>query len=578
VEASVNRMHDIVRAEYGGAFGPDMHAGTVQRASQSSFLAIFLVTAIAVAAMGASIFTGYQSGFHQRLSPHNIGRYLFAISVALTDRVYGLDGYVFYEPVETALKEGGLTDQAALLEKLAVTYPDNLTNPALIDAAIMRASQLDLKIPLPQLQTPKYGVRGSPGDDVGLADFVKLSFGMFGNTMESLYWMQVLLYVAAAFLFWMAFRDSAEKLVLLACFCTVHAILLMSPLFPGDPQLYRMELGWMTSVEPRVLTTLGLIPFIHFIASILQRTALNPRQILCLVGQAFILFFVVKIRASAVWILIAVFVMTFAVALLRKRTSHTRPPAQSIGQSWVPFGLLGAVFVIGYIHMATQLHPLYKGGGYIPYHALCHEAYYSLQFNPDWVAKFGSTHAIKGQPATGDEQPVAGFLHYLSQHPPKDPNFIYDQTGSYKWAAIEKYLCKAFWEFIWENPLFTFETFFISKYQLLTVAVGDVLRALLSGFKLLQWSVLLGVTVVFAGIFARLDLQRWRQHRNLILTLVLCVSATMLPNFVALMYWHVMADAIFFTGFVTVLVASLALASVGRALIRLSGKKSRHPA
>jgi hypothetical protein len=64
-------------------------------------------------------------------------------------------------PVETILTYAGLTGDAKILADLGTKFPDNLRNPALIDAAIDKAVRFEAPI------NPDYGVRGSGGDDLG---------------------------------------------------------------------------------------------------------------------------------------------------------------------------------------------------------------------------------------------------------------------------------------------------------------------------------------------------------------------------------------------------------------------------
>src|SRR5262249_18829702 len=81
-------------------------------------------TAALVVVLGLVISAGYSAGFDRRLAPNESGRWIFALGSALTNKVYGLGGYVSVEPVEAALQAGGLTTDPDQFARIGSTLPD----------------------------------------------------------------------------------------------------------------------------------------------------------------------------------------------------------------------------------------------------------------------------------------------------------------------------------------------------------------------------------------------------------------------------------------------------------------------
>jgi len=107
-------------------------------------------------------------------------RALFAFGAAIAQMRHGAYGYAIPSAIETVRIYGGLTGDSKILADLGTKFPDNLRSPARIDAAIDKAVRFNAP-------NPDQGVRGSGGDDLGLVDYARLSFGVFGYRFRSLY-------------------------------------------------------------------------------------------------------------------------------------------------------------------------------------------------------------------------------------------------------------------------------------------------------------------------------------------------------------------------------------------------------
>jgi hypothetical protein len=531
--------------------------------------------------LGLIISAGYSAGFDHRVAPNEAGRFVFALGSALTKKVYGLEGYVVLEPIEAALQSGGLTSDPDKLARIGARFPENFYDSILINNAIKEASSVPIRIPRPKLQNEKYNVRTSSGDDLGFVDFVLLSFYLFSPSIEAFFPTFLVIFFASVFLYWCAFRDQPVYVAVLLLQCIMLYVLFVSPLFPGIPGRGCCNVfggsAWTTPATPHFLSTLAVVPLLHVLAAISRLPRTTPVQIACLIGQALILYFVICIRLSAVWVM-APLVLGALLAVVRppktiRDYSEPHPADQQVDtkpnvfgagastpapffsslqarvlgwalQCW-PVLLVFIVLVGAHLKFEMHLHPLYRDGMRLPQHGIWREIYYGLQQHPQWIAKYGDTHRINGKIATGDEQPIAAVLRHLDAHPEIDRRKILDPAGSLFWGAIEKYSRLALIRFVREDPWFFLENL---GYKLL-----ELLHALKWLLFLVMGSLSMsGLGLVIAGILGAavatgaLAGHEKPSYRRFLTLLCICVPISWLPNLATIVGWELMADAIVF--------------------------------
>src|SRR5262249_6674608 len=172
------------------------------------------------------------------------GRMLFAVGAAITEMEHGGYGYTISEVVETVLTRAGLTGDQQILDDLGVKFPDNLRDSKLIDAAIDKAVRF--KWPF----NPNEKIRGSGGDNIGLVDFAKLSFRLFGYKLFSFYLTYFAVWSISVAAFVYAFRWRPALLTVLVIACFAQALLFTSAVFDSD------NLGSLA--DPRFLSVLAI--------------------------------------------------------------------------------------------------------------------------------------------------------------------------------------------------------------------------------------------------------------------------------------------------------------------------------
>src|SRR5262245_40279262 len=130
----------------------------------------------------ATFRVGIEKNLVGTFSDNEWGRYLFGMGAALTHMKGGPRGYIVDIAIETRLAEGGLTAVPSILEGLGTKFPDNLRNPELMQRALEGARDYDVP---PLAQGEHTRLRGSHGDDVGLATFSRMAFLVFGVKVSS---------------------------------------------------------------------------------------------------------------------------------------------------------------------------------------------------------------------------------------------------------------------------------------------------------------------------------------------------------------------------------------------------------
>src|SRR5262249_20270215 len=237
--------------------------------------------------------------------------------------------------------------------------------------------------------------------------------------------------------------------------------------------------------NPRFVSSFGMVALLHILCAIFVRLPPSAWRLIGALVQAEIIFFGTTIRASSLWMLIAIgfaWIVMLVYSWYEGRFSRHWPqnvqyalgsvesryarrgdtvvanprkltplylrlladftrwrPSFTLGRlSWAMLAC-ALVFIVSGADMKLRLHPFYRDSG-INQHAFWHSVYYSLMFNPLWIAKYGPSHpALSGNgTALGDEQPMSAARVYLAKHPPQDRTEVYDSVGNLKWQAMEK--------------------------------------------------------------------------------------------------------------------------------------------
>ena len=491
--------------------------------NRASMVSLFpwLAAAIVCLCLVAAFRIGIDRGFRDTIGDEAWGRILFGVGTAITEMDHGGYGHALSTVVETVLTYGGLTNDPKILAPLGAHFPANLRDPSLINSAIEKAVQFRWPF------NPDEAVRGSGGDDIGFVDYVRLSFLLFGHKIQSLYYTYFLIFAISAAAFLYTFRAQAGYLSLLIVTSAAQVILFSSNLF-GFPNLGSIA-------DPRFLSLMGFLPGLHLVCLLLDRSLPSYRSMALAVLQSTILIFALWIRASAMWIILAV---AFFAGLLAIREILTG--RKELRRLW-SVSILFAVLGVHTAWVTMTLHPVYRGQGEITHHVFWHAVFYQLQFHPRWDKKYAASYDFE----TLDELPLVAAKKYLIRHPPRNPEDIY-LTPDHRYlrvAAAESYIRKAFFEFAANDPIFVLESLLIYNPLAMTVVFAGYLSSF-AQITMMQLVSMAIVGLILAGILAADPRQRYLFKQGaLVVTGGFLVS--LLPIVITVPSYPIMGDQYF---------------------------------
>jgi hypothetical protein len=217
--------------------------------------------------------------------------------------------------------------------------------------------------------------------------------------------------------------------------------------------------------------------------------------------------------------------------------------------------------------VSLSLHRSYKEGGWLQHHAVWHSIYFSLQFHPRFVEKYGAAH--NGMVA--DEMPFAAALAYVKEHPQEDKPEIYLAPGVLKYSEMERVVRLALFQFLQRDPWFVVEAFARKGGHIV-----DILRR----ETRLAWSTptweriafLFGLVAI--GMLASLSSEAFRRLWQFAVVFSLGAIASLAIPFLTVAYAPVMSEGVMATqitvlAWASVLVAVVALA-IRRYVVQLS--------
>jgi hypothetical protein len=492
-------------------------------ANRASMTRLFpwLAAAIVCLCLIAAFRIGVDRGFRDSIGDGNWGRILFGVGTAITQMDHGGYGYALSTVIETVLKYGGLTDDPKILAPLGVEFSNNLRDPALINAAIDKAAKFKWAF------NPEDAIRGSGGDDLGFVDYVRLSFLVFGHKIQSLYYTYFLIFAVSAAVFLWTFRSRPAFLMLLVI-TSVTQIFLFSSILLAPHNLRSIA-------DPRFLSIMATVPGLHLGCLLLDRSPPSISNVASAVVQSIILVFAFWIRASAIWVILAVAILAGLITIwgLLKRQNELR-------RVWC-FGILLAVLAVHTLWVTMTLHPIYRSEGEISHHVFWHGVFYQLQFHPRWNEKYAASYDF----TTFDELPRVAARKYLLRHPPSNPEEVY-ATKDHQYlrvAAAEAYARKAYFEFFANDPRFVLESLLIHNPAGMAVVLAGYLSSL-DRTTVIEVVSASAVLLILAGFLAADNEQR-RLFRQGVLLATGGFFVSLLPILLTVPNYPTMGDQYF---------------------------------
>jgi hypothetical protein len=302
---------------------------------------------------------------------HPIYRLRQSLAVAIS-RLHDppLGGYLAYGSVVNVLDENGFAlyggEPGAHLD--ADGWAKLLMDGQRLDGIIQQAKDVPIDSGLP----PQL-IRGN---EIGLADYIYLSFQLFGANVAALYYFFYLILGASCLLYVVQFRSSPFLLFLL--------VLFLGEIFYLETYAHNYGVHYATPANSRLLSGLSLLPALHVMLVLWGRLPLRGGTAVCVIGQSLIFAFLLSCRTEAVWqaaMIVAVAAAIGLVSLLRPQAGQRRARTAGLATLWP-----GAVFMLvvsvyfAAIFMRTDRQYTTESGGHVVWHTVVAGI---LQVNPD---------------------------------------------------------------------------------------------------------------------------------------------------------------------------------------------------
>jgi hypothetical protein len=446
--------------------------------------------AVLIGLMACGTFTTARIGGMTWGPAHDV----WSAAIAISHIKFGLRGGLAYKEVEEAITKE-VTAKNSLWDVMNDETKERLSDPA----AINRGLKAGAAVPKKSIIIPasKGGYVTNWCEDLGYADFYNLAFRLFGINAYSTHYLYVCFLIFTFLLYvFIYFRDA---LALASLNLGVTALFLLS----STNIFYSALPSFATN---RFLSTLGLIPLLYIIHTVMRRRPFERFELAILVTQIFILDFIIAARSSGKWAIIAV--VAFAVAVLIWRCRRTGSMRDDLGRLknlarrvlLVPYvrriGVVLLLILTTTVGMGIARNALtderYFWDDNLPHHLFWHSAYISLGLNPAW-------HDAKPLPELPDAGDGIGFRHFELLMQEKGLSAITTQEGAilrfYRARIYEPMIRDQYLTFIRLHPGFMFELFAYYKPVKFYVDIKGMIGSI-GGANFL----LAGISIVLAAL------------------------------------------------------------------------------
>ncbi len=384
------------------------------------------------------------------------GPFSFQISLAcaITDSVYRFNlGYVCAAPVYKKLVAVQMAGDET--EKVIPRLRDG----AIINRSIKEASELGPlqhgALDTGELMTPYY-------NDLGMIDFIKSAFRLYGPAIESLYKLFFTFLAVSVLAFILAFPGNLlASATIIAVTYGFFAEINSAMFNEYMPSVYAMR-------YPSVLV---IIPALHLTLLLAWKKPLTAVNLLLAVPQVLLMVLAIKIRFSAVWGLVSVLAVVGyqclvpLIAELRSTRKDWRiavVDAIARAMRWPAILCVGAVALHG-AYMRTAIHPIYDSDEVLAEHMTWHSFFQNYAaFDPNAMALSGLT----GAAARGDDISwMAARLYAQRVRLTNDYKALNASITHFglRVALHDKLMRRVFFGYIAQHPIRAFRIYALQK-------------------------------------------------------------------------------------------------------------------
>jgi hypothetical protein len=443
-------------------------------------------------------------------------------------------GFAADSRVQDALVHNGLTNSQEILEPLGLTWPENLRDPNVINRAMEAASKLgDLK---PDQSLNPRRMLLAENEDVGVIDFYKLSFRLFGLKVQGFFWTYLIILALSYGLAVIAYWRRPTAILFFNCFLFAH---FCTVAYVGiayvDPDLNLSAIH-----NSRFMSVLALIPTLHLLLALMKPPRASITAVLAAAVQILLLMFIVTIRGAASIYVAGLLCLVLYRVWIECRLGWRGKPFAAMVKSCLIWPVVVVVTGIGAFNLyrSAELNPAYTViDEYHPNHYLWHSMIIGLTVNQNSDQWFRDEY----QTGWGDHLPSAFMDKYLKKYG-LDHTYVNDAFGG-RFNTYENLNRVTFFEFVKTYPGYTLRIMLIDK----PLYFIYLLIYYLSGFVINATCWVLGAgAIIVASIAVWLSSHRHCiEPTNTILPIGFVGALSFTPMVLFYAAPHIMGDAIY---------------------------------
>ena len=444
------------------------------------------------------------------------------MAAAITDHVYRLNGrYTAHSQVYETLLRNGMSDVPDLYTPLGLKSPP-YSDANFWNNLILKASSLH------PLTSPRYS-SGTLSfvnlEDMGIVNFYKLSFSLFGLNIEGFYKLFfVLLLISVIFIYVTFWRQIgilfSVNLILVGLFISICSINI-----PG---------ALSTVSNGRFLNTLAVIPAFH-LAVILWRP-LNTKFLIVLstIFQSLFLAFVILMRSNAIWAVIFLGLSALVLIFYRIKPILSSAPFFKLVRNMLTWPMLTIFLSLASVNLIykANLHPAYTlMDELLPHHYFWHSLAYGIGLNnPEKVMP-----EING--ARGDSIGYKMAALYMKKEMGIEyqPDHIYFSSPLFpqlgRPQSYERMAKAAVIDFYKNHPTYFLKLTFIVKPSLTFNMYKDAFIKIIKNNYLYLISLLVPLLIIFLYFSKKIEFLKQFKFSLLIITGLMIFS--LLPAIIA---------------------------------------------
>jgi hypothetical protein len=451
------------------------------------------------------------------------------MAIAISQMVHGLQGYVAYYNIFEAL--------AKVMNKGAESPNDpkiipNLTNGELINEALAAALAVP---PPPEAFVVDTGLRTMIYDDIGIVDYDRIAFSLFGVSVQALYYLFFAILALSSTVFLLQFWRSPVAQTFLLFNLLAFLLELHTGIFNNDmPSFWGMRHG----------STLALLPMWHLALLVARQARITVLGLVLAALQVVLLILAIRMRGSAAWtvVFVAALAVGFGMWRFRRLPSEERSFgrfAKSIA-AW-PLLIALAGMLGNSLYNDARLHPAYFTDDIMPYHGLWHSAFLGLRTSSDfWPYVGASAQQLENGTLYADRNAYDAAIAYLRKirFLRTEADYVSPWTHTYKMRLHDRIMRRMFLDAVEGHPLTAAGLYVYWKPRHILYAAARLAWRI----PIEVWLAALGVAAVLAaGFFVTCEITGGELRKVVPLGGLATVFAT-LPNIWAYTAHHAMAD------------------------------------